>query len=152
MAGELHPLIPRETLLGSPKRWQPRLSPDGARLAYLAPNERDVLQIWVRTLGQDNGRCVSLAPRSVQFYGWSWDSKTIFYAQEHRRRRELAYSCDRSGIRQHPRPDSVARRPMPCPSHKKREASWRGACHAQRPRSQADGRMADRPWRRRGDT
>jgi hypothetical protein len=78
MAGELPPLIPRETLLGSPKRWQPRLSPDGVRLAYLAPNERDVLQVWVRTLGQDNGRCVSLAPRPVQFYGWSWDSKTIF--------------------------------------------------------------------------
>jgi Tol biopolymer transport system component len=82
MAAELPPLIPRETLLGSPKRWQPLLSPDGSRLAYLGPNDLDVLQIWVRTLSQDDDRCVSRAPRPVQFYGWSWDSKTIFYARD----------------------------------------------------------------------
>jgi hypothetical protein len=48
----LPPLIPRNVLLGSPKRWQPTISPDGAKLAYLAPDEREILQIWVRTLGR----------------------------------------------------------------------------------------------------
>jgi Tol biopolymer transport system component len=80
----LPPLIPRNVLLGSPKRWQPTISPDGAKLAYLAPDEREILQIWVRTLGKDDDRCVSSARRSVPFYGWSfygwrWDSKSIFY-------------------------------------------------------------------------
>jgi dipeptidyl aminopeptidase/acylaminoacyl peptidase len=78
------PLIPREVLLGNPRRWQPTISPDGAKLAYLAPDEREILQIWVRTLGRDDDRCVSNARRSVPFYGWSlygWsgDSKSIFY-------------------------------------------------------------------------
>jgi len=82
MTAEMPPLIPRETLLGSPKRWQPMLSPDGSRLAYLAPNDFDVLQIWVRTLGQDDDRCISSARRPVQYYAWCWDSKTIFCAQD----------------------------------------------------------------------
>lgn len=73
------PLIPREVLLGNPKRWQPMLSPDGTRIAYLAPNERDALQIWVCTLGQSDDRCVSAEGRSIQIYEWAWDSKTILY-------------------------------------------------------------------------
>jgi|SRR6516225_319090 hypothetical protein len=67
MAGELPPLITRKKLLGSPKRVEPMLSPDGLQLAYLAPDERDVLQIWVRTIGLDDDRCVSKAQRPVQF-------------------------------------------------------------------------------------
>ena len=34
---KLPALIPREALFGNPEKAQPRLSPDGARLAYLAP-------------------------------------------------------------------------------------------------------------------
>ncbi len=76
------PLIPREVLLGNPKRWQPTLSPEGTRIAYLAPNESDALQIWVRTLGKSDDRCVSAERRSIQNYEWAWDSKTIFYRQD----------------------------------------------------------------------
>jgi dipeptidyl aminopeptidase/acylaminoacyl peptidase len=76
------PLIPRKVLLGNPKRSQPALAPDGARIAYLAPDERDVLQIWVRTLGQRDDRCVSAEPRSIQNYQWAWDSKSILYRQD----------------------------------------------------------------------
>jgi dipeptidyl aminopeptidase/acylaminoacyl peptidase len=82
MAHSLPPLIPRDLLLGSPKRWQPIISPDGATLAYLAPDDRGILQIWVRTLGKDDDRCVSRARRETPSYGWSWDSKTILYAQD----------------------------------------------------------------------
>jgi Tol biopolymer transport system component len=82
MTAEMPPLIPRETLLGTPKRWQPTLSPDGSRLAYLAPNDLDVLQIWVRKLGKDDDRCVSSSRRPVHYYQWCWDSKTILCAQD----------------------------------------------------------------------
>jgi dipeptidyl aminopeptidase/acylaminoacyl peptidase len=76
------PLIPRGVLLGNPRRSQPTLSPDGTRIAYLAPNERDALQIWLRTLGQRDDRCVSAERRSIQIYQWAWDSKTILYRQD----------------------------------------------------------------------
>ena len=75
-------LIPREVLLGNPKRWQPTLSPDGKRLAYLAPNEGDALQIWVSTLGQSDDRCVSAERRSIQIHEWAWDSNTILYRRD----------------------------------------------------------------------
>ncbi len=73
------PLIPRELLLGNPRRSQPAISPDSTHLAYLAPNERDALQIWVRTVGESDDRCVSAERRSIQIYEWAWDSKTILY-------------------------------------------------------------------------
>jgi dipeptidyl aminopeptidase/acylaminoacyl peptidase len=75
-------LIAREVLLANPKRSQPALSPDGARIAYLAPDERDVLQIWMRTLGQSDDRCVSAERRSIQSYQWAWDSNAIHFRQD----------------------------------------------------------------------
>ena len=82
MPAGMPPLIPREVLLANPKRSQPTLWPDGTRIAYLAPNERDALQIWVRTLGQTDDRCVTAARRSIQNYKWGWDSNLILYAQD----------------------------------------------------------------------
>ncbi|MHB8383939.1 MAG: S9 family peptidase, partial [Candidatus Binataceae bacterium] len=75
-------LIPREILLGNPSRWKPSLSPDGKRMAWLAPNDRDVLQIWIRTLGANDDRCVSFERRTIWIYGWAWDSNTILYGQD----------------------------------------------------------------------
>ena len=39
-------LIPRDVLFGNPERESPRVSPDGTRLAWLAPVE-GVLNVWV---------------------------------------------------------------------------------------------------------
>ena len=52
---DLPPLIPRTTLFGNPEKASPQLSPDGKYLAYLAPDKKDVLQLWVRTLGDKDG-------------------------------------------------------------------------------------------------
>ena len=82
MSNFIPSLIPRRVLLGSPKRWQPMVSPDGARIAYLAPNEHDALQIWIRTIGKSDDRCVSNERRSIHIYEWAWDSKTILYRQD----------------------------------------------------------------------
>ena len=76
------PLIPRAVLLGNPERSQPALSPDGVCIAYLAPNERDALQIWVRTIAKSDDRCVSTEQGSIQSYEWAWDSKTILYRRD----------------------------------------------------------------------
>src|SRR5437588_308599 len=42
------PLIPRDILFGNPERASPELSPDGKFLAYLAPDDKNVLQVFLR--------------------------------------------------------------------------------------------------------
>ena len=77
------PLIPRDTLLGNPERANPHIAPDGERLAWLAPDEHDVLQVWVQTIGRHDARAVTAdKSRGIQSYGWGYDSKTILYAQD----------------------------------------------------------------------
>ena len=46
----LPPIIPRDDLFGNPEKASPQISPQGPRLAYLAPDE-GVLNVWVRTAG-----------------------------------------------------------------------------------------------------
>lgn len=43
-------LIPREILFGNPERVSPHISPDGTRLAWIAPHD-GVLNVWVAPLG-----------------------------------------------------------------------------------------------------
>ena len=45
------PLIPRDVLFGNPERISVQLSPDGTKLAYLAPHD-GVLNIWVKPIGE----------------------------------------------------------------------------------------------------
>ncbi len=53
------PLIPREILFGNPERTSPKLSPDGKYLAYIAPDEKNVLQVWVRNTEKEDDRKVT---------------------------------------------------------------------------------------------
>jgi dipeptidyl aminopeptidase/acylaminoacyl peptidase len=80
---ELPPLIPRDTLLGNTERDNPHIAPDGKRLAWLAPEEHGVLQVWVQTIGEHDARVVTADKnRGIQSYGWAYDSKTILYNQD----------------------------------------------------------------------
>jgi len=45
-------LIPRRVLFGNPERISPHLSPDGTRLAWIAPHE-EVLNVWIAPIGGD---------------------------------------------------------------------------------------------------
>jgi Tol biopolymer transport system component len=82
VSASIAPLIPREVLLGNPKRSQPVISSDGARIAYLAPDEGDVLQIFVRALGLNDDRRVSGEPREIRSYQWAWDLAAILYSRD----------------------------------------------------------------------
>jgi hypothetical protein len=53
------PHIPREVLFGNPERASPQISPDGKKLAYLAPDKKNVLQVWVRTVGKKDDKQVT---------------------------------------------------------------------------------------------
>jgi hypothetical protein len=50
----LNTLIPRRVLFGNPERVSPRLSPDGTRLAWIAPRDR-VLNVWVAPASAADG-------------------------------------------------------------------------------------------------
>lgn len=78
------PLIPRDVLFGNPERTRPGLSPNGEQLAWLAPDDKNVLQVWVRPLAAKDGAVTVTADkkRGIRMYSWSEDSKSILYAQD----------------------------------------------------------------------
>lgn len=81
--GEAVPLIPREILFGNPEKAGPQISPDGLKLAYLAPDEKGVRNVWVRTLGKSDDRVITSDPkRGISAYFWRGDSQHILYVQD----------------------------------------------------------------------
>jgi hypothetical protein len=81
--GELPPLIPRKVLFGNPAKSQAQISPNGKILAYLAPDEKGVMNVWVRTLGQNDDRVVTAdQKRGINVYDWQQDSEHILYGQD----------------------------------------------------------------------
>ena len=52
LRADLPPLIPRDVLFGNPEKVSPQISPDGKRLAWIAPDDKNVLQVWVKTVGK----------------------------------------------------------------------------------------------------
>lgn len=77
------PLIPREVLFGNPDKAYPQISPDGKRLAYLAPDSKGVLQVWVRTVGKTDDRAITDdKKRGIRQYAWAEDNKTVLYLQD----------------------------------------------------------------------
>jgi len=76
------PLIPRKVLFGNPIKTSPRISPDGTRLAYLAP-VHNVLNVWVGSVGSDAYQPVTHdTDRGVRFYFWAADNQHILYMQD----------------------------------------------------------------------
>lgn len=79
----LPPLIPREVLFGNPERSNPQLAPDGKRIAWVAPDARNVLQVWVQTVGHPDARMVTQdRKRGIRTYFWCEDNKTLCYLQD----------------------------------------------------------------------
>ena len=75
-------LIPRDVLFGYPGKAGPSLSPDGARIAYLAP-ANGVLSVWVRTVGADDDRVVASDPkRPIRNAFWAPDGSRVLYLQD----------------------------------------------------------------------
>jgi dipeptidyl aminopeptidase/acylaminoacyl peptidase len=77
------PLIPREILFGNPQRSSPKLSRDGKYLTYLAPDDKDVLQVWLRTLRQvDDRQLTDDKKRGIRAYFWTYHPEQLIYLQD----------------------------------------------------------------------
>ncbi|HJZ56546.1 MAG TPA: S9 family peptidase [Gemmataceae bacterium] len=82
-SAQLPPLIPREVLFGNPDRAGPKISPTGKHLAYLRPDDKNVLQVWVRTVGKEDDHPVTEDPkRGIRQYFWAKDGKYLLYLQD----------------------------------------------------------------------
>ncbi|HEY9875868.1 MAG TPA: S9 family peptidase [Candidatus Obscuribacterales bacterium] len=80
---QLPPLIPRDILFGNPERANPQLSPDGKYLAYIAPDENNVLQVWLRTVGQEDDRKLTAdKKRGIRVYFWTYNPEQLIYLQD----------------------------------------------------------------------
>jgi dipeptidyl aminopeptidase/acylaminoacyl peptidase len=75
-------IIALEDLFGVPERSQPKLSPDGRYLTYLAPHN-GVSNIWLRTVGtEDDHPLTDDDNRGIIFYGWMYNGEQVLYLQD----------------------------------------------------------------------
>ena len=82
-SAEPPPLISRDVLFGNPERANPQLSPDGKKLAWIAPDKKNVLQVWVRTVGKNDDKIVTAdKKRGIRQYFWAEDAHTLLYMQD----------------------------------------------------------------------
>jgi dipeptidyl aminopeptidase/acylaminoacyl peptidase len=82
MTASLPRLIPRRVLFGNPVRADPQVSPDGTRLAFLAPVD-GVLNVWVGPLdGEEFQPITHDTDRGVRAYFWAHDNEHLMYLQD----------------------------------------------------------------------
>ncbi len=81
-------LIPRQVLFGNPERISPRISPDGTRLAWIAPHQ-DVLNVWVAPISAEHGVDWPTASvvtddsdRGIRMFAWAHDGRHLLYLQD----------------------------------------------------------------------
>ena len=78
------PLVPREIFFGNPDALSPRLSPDGTRLAYIAPVD-GVRNLWVAPLG-DLAAARPLTRARARpiggFYRWAFTNRHIVFFED----------------------------------------------------------------------
>jgi dipeptidyl aminopeptidase/acylaminoacyl peptidase len=76
-------LIRRTVLFGNPDRVQPRISPDGRHIAYLAPRD-SVMNLWVAPSEKIKEAKVLTDDRhrGIRFYFWAFNNRQLIYVQD----------------------------------------------------------------------
>jgi dipeptidyl aminopeptidase/acylaminoacyl peptidase len=80
---ESTPFIPREVLFGNPERVRPTISPDGHRLAWIAPVD-GVLNVWLTPLDDLSAAApvTEDRDRGIRNFAWAHDGRTLLYVQD----------------------------------------------------------------------
>ena len=79
---DLPPLVPRDVLFGNPERAAPLLSPDGQSIAWLAPDAKNVLQVWVRGPQGEPRQVTHDKSRGIRTHAFAHDGRTLLYLQD----------------------------------------------------------------------
>jgi dipeptidyl aminopeptidase/acylaminoacyl peptidase len=80
-------LIPRSVLFGNPERTSPRISPDGTRLAWIAPRD-GVLNVWLAPFGASGVDWAAAQPvtadtdRGIRMFEWARDGRHLLYLRD----------------------------------------------------------------------
>lgn len=74
-------LIPRSVLFGNPSHMSPQVSPDGKRLAFIAP-DNGVLNVWVREEDGEERPVTADNLRGIRSFTWSPEGSGILYRQD----------------------------------------------------------------------
>jgi dipeptidyl aminopeptidase/acylaminoacyl peptidase len=75
-------LVPREVLFGNPDRALGSVSPDGRRVAWIAPVD-GVLNVWVADAeGQNASPVTDDRDRGIRSYWWAYDDRHLLYIQD----------------------------------------------------------------------
>lgn len=76
-------LIQREILFGNPARTDPKVSPDGSQLSWLAPDKNNTLNVWTSALDGTNAHCVTNETGDpIEWYTWAGDGKHVLYLHD----------------------------------------------------------------------
>lgn len=77
------PLIPRKTFFDNPDRLCVRLSPDGTKIAYIAPY-KDVMNIWVAPRDNPNEATAITkeSTRGLMSFSWAYTNDKILYPKD----------------------------------------------------------------------
>ena len=76
-------LIPRKTLFGNPERTSPKLSPDGKYIAYIAPDDKNVLQVWLKTIEKETAKKLTDdKKRGIRVFFWTYNADRLIYLQD----------------------------------------------------------------------
>jgi dipeptidyl aminopeptidase/acylaminoacyl peptidase len=75
-------LVPRNLLFGNPAKTMGTVSPDGSRIAFLAPVD-GVLNVWVEDASGANAAPVTDdRDRGIRSYFWAHDNRHLLYVQD----------------------------------------------------------------------
>ena len=77
------PVIARSVLFGNPDKTSPRISPDGTKLAFLAPDQ-GVMNVWVGPADDPAAARVVTSDRTrgIRMYRWAHDNDHVIYMQD----------------------------------------------------------------------
>ncbi|MGD0783500.1 MAG: prolyl oligopeptidase family serine peptidase, partial [Candidatus Aminicenantales bacterium] len=85
---ERPPLIPRMAFFGGAAESNFRVSPDGARLAYLGSTAKGGPGLWLQTPGKRDARLVTDNPAARGEFRWAFDSRHLLFLRDSGQGRE----------------------------------------------------------------